>query len=335
MSRQSTASLALIALAVGSFAIGTTEFIVMGLLPDVAADFRISIPAAGTMISAYALGVVAGAPLLALITASMPRKPLLLGTMALFVAGNALTAIAPTYGVAILSRVIVAFTHGAFFGVASVIAMRLVPVERQARAIALMFSGLMLVNVPGVPFGTLLGQAFGWRMAFWAVAAFGLAAALAVWIWVPQIEVDARPNLRQDLAVVCQRDVLLALLTTVLGFGGVFTVFTYIAPALEQVSGIAPHGVSSVLLLMGLGVTLGNSIGGWLADRALMPALTGILALLALALAAFAVALGSPVGAICIAVLWGAAGFATISPLQARVVLGLLVFSAISDGTKS
>jgi len=312
--------LPLLALAASAFAIGTTEFVIMGLLPDVAASLGVSIPSAGFLVTGYALGVVVGAPILTLLTNRWQRKHVLLALMGIFILGNLLCAVAPDYGLLMAARVVTSFAHGSFFGVGSVVAAGLVAKDKQASAIAMMFTGLTLANILGVPFGTLVGQALGWRATFWVVTGLGVIAAVAVALLVPAKHDAEAPSLGRELRVLARPEVWLALLTTVLGFGGVFTVFTYITPILEQVTGLSPHAVSAVLLLFGVGLTLGNTVGGKLADRALVPTLIGVLAALALILALFSVTSHSAIPAIVTIFVWGVAGFATVPPLQMRMV---------------
>jgi len=312
--------LPLLALAASAFAIGTTEFIIMGLLPDVAASLGVSIPSAGFLVTGYALGVVVGAPILTLLTTRWQRKHVLLALMGIFILGNLLCALAPDYWLLMAARVVTSFAHGSFFGVGSVVAAGLVAKDKQASAIAMMFTGLTLANILGVPFGTLVGQAFGWRAGFWVVTGLGVIAAIAIAFLVPAKHDAEAPSLSRELRVLARPQVWLALLTTVLGFGGVFTVFTYITPILEQVTGLQPHAVSAVLLLFGVGLTLGNTVGGKLADRALMPTLIGVLAALALILALFSVTSHQAIPAIATIFVWGVAGFATVPPLQMRMV---------------
>lgn len=312
--------LALLALSVAAFAIGTTEFVIMGLLPEVATDLHVSIPSAGLLVSGYALGVAAGAPLLAALTARMERRNALLLLLGLFILGNALCAVAPNYGVLMVARVVAAFCHGSFFGIGAVVASHVVPHGQAARAIALMFTGLTLANVLGVPFGTFLGQWAGWRSTFMAVTGLGLVAAIAVWRLVPALPDLPSPNMRRELGVLRQPQVLLALLMTVLGFGGVFTVFTYIAPILQQVAHVSVGATGWVLILFGVGTTIGNMLGGRLADWRLMPSLTGVLIALSLIMLAFAWTMHNTIAAVVTVFVWGIAAFATVPPLQMRVV---------------
>jgi DHA1 family inner membrane transport protein len=316
----SSSRLALLALSVAAFAIGTTEFVIMGLLPEVATDLHVSIPSAGLLVSGYALGVAAGAPLLAALTARMERRNALLLLLGLFILGNALCAVAPNYGVLMVARVVAAFCHGSFFGIGAVVASHVVPRGQAARAIALMFTGLTLANVLGVPFGTFLGQWAGWRSTFMAVTGLGLIAAIAVWRLVPALPDLPSPNMKRELGVLRQPQVLLALLMTVLGFGGVFTVFTYIAPILQQVAHVSVGATGWVLILFGVGTTIGNMLGGRLADWRLMPSLVGVLIALSLIMLAFAWTMHNTIAAVVTVFVWGIAAFATVPPLQMRVV---------------
>ena len=310
----------LLALAISAFAIGTTEFVIMGLLPEVARDLSVSIPSAGLLVSGYALGVAVGAPLLAVITSKMPRKLALQLLMGVFIVGNVLCAVASGYSVLMIARVVTSFAHGSFFGIGAVVAASLVPQEKRASAIALMFTGLTLANVLGVPLGTFIGQEFGWRMAFWVVAALGVASLAGIAALVPNKHDTGPVGLMHEVRVLKDPQVWMALAMTVVGFGGVFVVFTYIAPILEQVSGFSPRGVTLILVLFGTGLTLGNTMGGKLADRALMPSLMGILLALAVVMAVFTRTSHSQVAAAVTIFVWGIAAFATVPPLQMRVV---------------
>ncbi|MGW0517425.1 MFS transporter [Crossiella sp. NPDC003009] len=312
--------IALLALAISAFAIGTTEFVIMGLLPEVAADFGVSIPAAGLLISGYALGVVVGGPLLTALGGRLPRKTILVSLMVLFIAGNLVSALAETYGLLMTGRVVAALAHGAFFGVGSVVAADLVAPERRASAIAMMFTGLTMANVLGVPLGTALGQQLGWRSTFWAVTALGVLGLIGVIALVPRTKAAPGGGLRQELAVFRIPQVWLALAMTALGFGGVFASFTYIAPMMTQVAGFAPGTVTWLLVLFGVGLFAGNLLGGRAADRALMPSLYLILAVLAAVLFTFTFTAHSQLGSVLTIALFGIAGFATVAPLQMRVL---------------
>jgi DHA1 family inner membrane transport protein len=313
--------LALYALAAGAFGIGVTEFVIMGLLLEVSADLGVSISAAGLLISGYALGVVAGAPLLGILTARLPRKALLIGLMVVFTLGNAACALAPGYWTLMAARVLTAFAHASFFGVGSVVATGVVAADKKASAIAIMFTGLTLANILGVPFGTWLGQAFGWRATFWAVTLIGMiAVAVIAWL-VPRDEpTEKNGDLRGDLAVFARPQVLLGLLTTVLGWVGVFAAFTYIAPILTQITGFSDAAVSPILLVFGAGFVAGNLIGGRLADRRLVPTVLGSLLVLAAVLMAMTFAIHDRIAAVLFVGLLGAAALATAAPLQMWVL---------------
>ncbi|MEV7628760.1 MFS transporter [Actinoplanes sp. NPDC089786] len=311
---------ALLALAISAFGIGTTEFVIMGLLPEVSADLDISIPVAGTLVSGYALGVVVGAPILALAATRVNRRRALVGLMLLFVAGNLLSAVAPTYAVLMSGRIVAALCHGAFFGIGSVLAADLVAVERRASAIALMFSGLTLANVLGVPFGTALGQHFGWRSTFWAVTVLGLMSLAGLLAFVPAEAVRARETVRSQLVPLRRLDVWLALATTVLGFGGLFASFTYVAPMMTDVAGFSAGAVTWLLVLFGAGLCAGNAIGGRFADRSPATTLVVLLLLLTAVLTVFRFTAAGPAGAAITLFLLGVIGFATVPGLQMRVI---------------
>lgn len=312
--------LPLLALAMASFGIGTTEFVIMGLLPEVAADLSVSIPAAGLLVTGYALGVVVGAPIVAIITNALPRKATLIGLASVFVVGNFLCAVAPDYWFLMAARVVTAFCHGAFFGIGAVVAANLVPPNQRASAIALMFAGLTLANVLGVPLGTALGQAFGWRSTFWAVVIIGIAAVSAIAIWLPRDIPHSAGNIIREFAVLKRPQVLLTMMMSVLASASLFSVFTYIAPLLRDVTGLAPHAVTYVLLLFGVGITIGNLLGGRLADWRLMPALMASFVGLAAVLVAFVFAGHSAALTAATIFVWGIMVFAVVPPIQMRVV---------------
>ncbi len=313
--------LALYALTVGAFGIGVTEFIIMGLLMQVSADLGVSIPTAGLLMTGYALGVFVGAPILTLATRRLPKKTTLLVLMAIFTLGNILAAIAPTYGILMGARLVTALAHGTFFGVGSLVAVSLVAPERKASAISIMFTGLTIATLLGVPFGAWLGLAFGWRMAFWAVAGVGALAFVVLAVLVPSAKETAEPApLREEFAVLARPQVQLGLAMTVLGFGGVFAVFTYIQPILTELAGFSQAAVSPILLVFGAGLVAGNLLGGRWADKSLNTALAGTLIALTVVMLASAFAFHSQVGAVIAAFLLGAAAFATVAPLQMRVL---------------
>jgi DHA1 family inner membrane transport protein len=312
--------LALLALAMASFGIGTTEFVIMGLLPNVASDLGVSIPKAGLLVSGYALGVTFGAPILAVATARLDRRRALLLLIAIFIVGNLLCAVAPSYGLLMGARIAAAFCHGAFFGLGSVVAAQVVPAEKRAQAIALMFTGLTLANVLGVPFGTALGQALGWRATFWAVVAIGVAAAAALYAWLPRDLPASRASLLQEARSLGSTQVLLAMLISVLASASLFSVFTYIAPILEKVTHESPHQVTWALVVFGTGLTLGNLAGGKLGDWKLMPSVIAIFVLLIGVLCVFTVTDRAAWLALPTLFVWGSLTFALVSPLQMRVM---------------
>ena len=309
----------LLALAVSAFGIGTSEFIIMGLLPDLAHSFRVSIPKTGILVSGYALSVTLGSPLVALALSRMDRKRALLILMGMFVAGNALCALAPTFLLLLFARILTALCHGAFFGIGSIVAFHLVPRSERAQAITLMFSGLTLANVLGVPAGTALGQAFGWRFAFWALVPIGLIAGLGLFRMVPH-QAAEKLELRHEFHAALRPQVQLVLALSTLSSVSLFCVFTYIAPILEQVTHFSPAAVTRVLVVFGVGITLGNLLGGRLADWKQMPVLlVGFMLLIVIFLAMPFFEL-SVVPAVIIVFVWGCIHFATGSPLQARIV---------------
>ncbi|MYW08198.1 MFS transporter [Streptomyces sp. SID2563] len=312
--------LALLALAIGAFGIGTTEFVVMGLLPEVAADFQVSIPAAGFLATGYALGVVLGAPLMTALGTKVSRKRMLMILMGLFIVGNVITAAAPVFEVMVVGRVIASLAHGAFFGIGAVVAADLVAPQKKAGAIALMFTGLTVANVVGVPVGTYVGQHAGWRVTFFLVAALGVLGLFGVARLVPEQPRAEGVRLRQEVAAFRNVQVLLAMAMTVLGFGGVFAAITYITPMMTETAGYSASAVTWLLVLFGLGMVGGNLIGGRYADRRPTLMLSVSLGGLALVLALFTLTAHNKVAAAVTLVLIGAFGFATVPPLQKRVL---------------
>ncbi|MER6493592.1 MFS transporter [Streptomyces griseorubiginosus] len=313
--------LALLALAVGAFGLGTTEFVMMGLLPDVADDLGISIPTAGHLVSAYALGVVIGAPLLAAVTARMSRRKVLIGLMGLFVVGNAASAFAPGEYALLAARFVSGLPHGAFFGVGAVVATGLVAPERKARSVSLMFLGLTLANIAGVPVATLMGQHLGWRATFLGVSAIGLAAIASLALLIPHDHTHApRVGLRGEVAALRSLPVWLALGTTVAGFGALFAAYSYITPMLTDAAGYADSSVTVLLALFGVGATAGNLLGGRLADHSLRGTLFGGLTSLVVVLALFPALMSTQWSAALAVVLLGTAAFVTGSPLQLMVM---------------
>jgi len=312
--------LALLALAISAFGIGTTEFVMMGLLPNVAADLGTSVPTAGYLVSAYAIGVVLGAPLLTALGARVPRKRMLLLLMAVFTAGNLASALAPGYGTLLAGRVLAGLPHGAFFGVGAVVAARLVSEERRARAVATMFLGLTVANIVGVPAGTALGQALGWRATFLVVALIGTTAMAALAVLVPRIPREEQRGVGRELRALAAPQVLLGLLTAVFGFAGVFAVYSYLASVMTNVTGLAESSTTYVLALFGIGMTLGALLAGPLTDRALRPTLYGALGALAAVLLAFHAVADVRWAALTLVVVLGAVGFMTTTPLQMLVM---------------
>ncbi|QKS88463.1 MFS transporter [Curtobacterium flaccumfaciens] len=310
----------LIALALGGFGIGLTEFVITGLLPEVAADYGVTETTAGWLVTGYALAVIVGALGLTAATTRLPRKPVLLGLLVLFIVGNTLSAIAPTYGAMMTGRVIAALCHGAFFGIGSVVAANMVERSKRASAVALMFTGLTASNVLGVPFGTFLGQAAGWRATFWAIAAIGVVALIGVLVLVPAVRSTEVPSLARELSAFRSGQVWLSLGMTVLGYGGMFGAFTYIAYTLTSVSGFPSSAVPWLLIVFGIGLFVGNFAGGKLAARSIDRTLLVVLVVLTVVLAAFALVATSPVLTVIALVLMGAFGFATVPALQTRVM---------------
>lgn len=312
--------LALLALAIGAFGIGTTEFVIMGLLPEIAGDYGASIPTAGLLVTGYAIGVVIGAPLMTVLGTRIGRKTMLMLLMGLFVAGNLLSAAAPSMGVMLAGRLVASLAHGAFFGIGSVVAADLVAPDKKAGAIATMFTGLTVANIVGVPLGTFVGQAVGWRATFVGVAALGVVGLLGIVKLVPALPRPEGAHLRGELTAFRNPQVLLAMAMTVLGFGGVFAAITYIAPMMTRVAGYSDGAVTWLLVLFGIGMFLGNLLGGRFADRRLMPMLYASLGGLAVVLGLFTLTAHDKILAAVTILLIGALGFATVPPLQKRVL---------------
>jgi MFS transporter, DHA1 family, inner membrane transport protein len=313
-------SAVLFALAAGAFAIGTTEFTPMGLLPVIASGVHVDIPAAGMLVSAYAIGVMVGAPVMTLLFSRFGRRAALMSLMLIFTAGNLLSAVAPDYTTLLLSRLVTSLNHGAFFGIGAVVAASVVPKDKQASAIAAMFMGLTIANIGGVPAATWLGQQLGWRLAFGGTAVLGLLTIAALWLTLPKGEAGTRPDVRRELGVLVRRDVLMAMGTTVLGSSAMFALYTYIAPILADITHAGPGFIAFALVLIGVGFTLGNSLGGKLADWSLEGATKLILAALALVMLVLPLALVTNIGAAIALVVWGAASFGLVPPVQMRVM---------------
>ena len=311
---------ALLALALSAFAIGTTEFVIMGLLPEVAGDLQVTIPSAGWLISGYALGVAIGAPVMALLTAKLPRKKTLILLMSIFIIGNILCALAYSYNLLMLARVVTALCHGAFFGIGAVVAASLVAPGRQASAVALMFTGLTLANVLGVPLGTWFGQLFGWRATFWGVAIIGVLAFVALIVSLPTHKEEKPVHLASEVSALANGKLWLSLLMTVCFAAAMFALFSYIAPLLLQVTGISNRGVSWTLFLIGAGLTVGNILGGKLADWKVSFSLMLSFALIALFSLLFSWTSHGFWLAEVTLFLWAMATFATVPGLQINVV---------------
>ncbi|MFN9472892.1 MFS transporter [Acidovorax sp.] len=314
--------IALLALTLSAFAIGTTEFVIVGLLPTVAADLSISIPSAGLLVSLYALGVAVGAPVLTALTGKLPRKALLLSLMALFTAGNLLAWQAPSYESLVAARILTGLAHGVFFSIGSTIATSLVPKEKAASAIAIMFTGLTVALVTGVPLGTFIGQHFGWRETFLAVSALGVIAFIGSALFVPRNIAHTPPaSLLQQARVLAEPRLLLVYAKTAIGYGGSFIPFTFLAPILTDISGFSAGAVGWVMLVYGVSVAVGNLWGGRLADRlGPIPALRIVFALLAAVLLLLQFTAPHPWLALATVLLWGAVAFGNVPGLQVYVV---------------
>ncbi|MCF8987056.1 MFS transporter [Pseudomonas syringae] len=312
--------LSLLILALSAFAIGTTEFVIMGLLPDVAADLGVSIPGAGWLVTGYALGVAVGAPFMAMATAKLPRKAALVTLMGIFIIGNLLCALASDYNVLMFARVVTALCHGAFFGIGSVVAAGLVPANRRASAVALMFTGLTLANVLGVPLGTALGQYAGWRSTFWAVTVIGVIALIGLIRFLPTNRNEEKLDMRAELGALRGAGIWLSLTMTALFSASMFTLFTYIAPLLGEVTGVSPNGVTWTLLLIGLGLTAGNVIGGKMADRRLSSTLIGVFVSMAVISTVLSWTSTALIPTEITLFLWAVAAFAAVPALQINVV---------------
>jgi DHA1 family inner membrane transport protein len=315
----------LIALSVGAFGIGVTEFAPMGLLPVIANDLGVSIPSAGLLISAYALGVMIGAPLMTLTTGRVPRRALLIGLAGIFTAGNLLAAVSDSYGMLLAARILTSFNHGAFFGVGSIVAAGLVPPQRQAGAVAAMFMGLTIANVVGVPLASWAGEHLGWRAAFWGIAVLGVATMAALRLTLPPLPAPKNAKAMAELRALTRGAVLGALALTVIASSAMFTVFTYIAPILQEATQASSAFVTAMLFTYGVGLTIGNWLGGRFADRSVDRTLIVTLASLSAVLVGFAILMGHAAASAVLILLWGIASFALVPPLQVRVM------SAASD----
>ncbi|GGJ87686.1 MFS transporter [Pseudomonas matsuisoli] len=310
----------LVALSIGAFGIGVTEFAPMGMLPGIAADLDVSIPTAGLLVSAYAFGVLIGAPLMTLATTRVPRRHLLVGLMAIFTLGNLLSALAADYATLLMARVVTSLNHGAFFGIGSVVAASVVPPDKRAGAVAAMFMGLTIATIGGVPLATWFGETFGWRTAFWGITVLGAMAMASLWWALPDIAAPKGDGMMAEIRVLGRGPVLAALALTVVGSSAMFTVFTYIAPILREATGASTTFVTAMLVLFGVGLTLGNIWGGKGADRSVDRTLVVSLGVLIAVLIAFAFLMRWPLSAAIAILIWGAASFALVPPLQTRVM---------------
>lgn len=310
----------LLALAVGAFAIGTTEFSPMGFLPEIARDLEISIPRAGMLISAYALGVMLGAPLMTLWLSRYSKRKSLILLMAIFTIGNILATLAPNYLGLMGARIITSLNHGAFFGIGSVVAASVVAKDKQASAVAMMFMGLTIANIGGVPLATWIGQHIGWRMAFLGISLLGVLTMFSLWKALPEGQSSQKPDVRQELQVLTRLPVVLALLTTVMSAGAMFALYTYIAPSLQSFTQASPALITLMLVLIGVGFSIGNHLGGKFADLSLNKTLIGFLILLMLMMLLFPILASTALGAGLALIIWGAAAFAVVPPLQMRVM---------------
>lgn len=311
---------ALLALAVGAFGIGTTEFSPMGLLPVIAQGVDVSIPTAGLLISAYAVGVLVGAPFMTLAFSRFGKRTALMLLMTIFTVGNLMSAMAPGYFTLLAARLVTSLNHGAFFGLGAVVAASVVPKEKQASAVAAMFMGLTIANIGGVPAATWVGQQIGWRMAFAGTAVIGLAAIAALWFALPKGERGKMPDVKRELRVLTRPAVLLSMATTVMGSGAMFALYTYVAPTLETLTGASGSFVTLALALIGVGFTIGNWLGGRLADWSLDGATKIFLGALAAIMFVLPLLFASHAGAAIGLLIWGGAAFAIVPPVQMRVM---------------
>lgn len=310
----------LLALAIGAFAIGTTEFSPMGFLPEIAEDLSVSIPQAGLLISAYAIGVMIGAPAMTLWLARFSKRTALMLLMTIFTLGNLLATVAPDYLGLMAARLVTSLNHGAFFGLGSVVAASVVPKDKQASAVAMMFMGLTIANIGGVPLATWVGQNIGWRMSFAAISILGLMTIFALFKALPKDKQRVKPNVKQELKVLTRLPVILALLTTVMSSGAMFALYTYIAPSLKIFTHATPELITLMLVLIGIGFSIGNHLGGKFADISLDKTLIGFLVLLMLMMFLFPLLATTSIGAAITLVIWGIAAFAVVPPLQMRVM---------------
>ncbi|MFK4358426.1 DHA1 family inner membrane transport protein [Rhodococcus sp. 27YEA6] len=311
---------AMLALALGGFGIGTTEFVAMGLLPEMATGLGVSEPIAGHVISAYALGVVVGAPLIAALTARVPRRTLLIALMVAFTVGNAASVFAPSYTTLMMARFVAGLPHGAYFGVAALVAAHLAEPGKRAKAVAMVMMGLSVANVIGVPVAAWIGQALGWRSAFALVAVIGVATVASLFVWIPRLDGMPVTNPITELGALGRVQVWMTLIVGMVGFGGMFAVYTYISTTLTDVSGLGASFIPLALMLYGLGMVAGNFVGGYLADRALMKGLFLSMGSLVVILAVFVIAVRNPYTALIFVFLIGLAGSSMVPGLQTRLM---------------
>lgn len=311
---------ALLSLSVGAFAIGATEFSPMGMLPEIAGSLAVSIPTAGMLVVVYALGVMLGAPIMTLLLIKRSPKAALIFLMSIFTLGNILSALSPNYEMLLIARFITSLNHGAFFGIGAMVATRVVAKGKEAGAIAGMFMGLTIANIGGVPAITRLSQLLGWRESFFMISILGLVTMVALLRALPRNMQGQELNLRRELQVLIRPAVLLAMLCTVLGASAMFTFYTYISPSLMFISGVPEAQISIMLVLVGLGFTLGNYLGGVWANRSVSRTLYGLFTLLALTMVLFPMVASDSVTAGVMLVVWGLASFGIVPPLQVKVM---------------
>jgi len=308
--------LPLVSLTLCTFSIATSELMLVGLLPELSASLDVSIPEAGLLVTGYALGVIMFAPVVALITNGLPRRPMVLGLMAAFAAGNVVCALAPSYTVLLVARFMTALSHAALFGSAAVMAADIVPADKRARAVAIVFSGATIATIAGVPLGAAAGSAFGWQAAFWMVATLGVVSLVAIVFWLPADLPVHRADFRAEFRTLRNRQVIFALVVTALVWASLFTVFTFIAPILQDVAGATEHTVVLFLFIFGIGMTIGNFIGGRLADWRLLPSIVGMIAAVAVLLAVIAIVMADIYLAVCALIVWGFFVFALVPAMQ-------------------
>lgn len=310
----------LLALAIGAFAIGTTEFSPMGFLPEIASDLSISIPQAGLLISAYAIGVMIAAPVMTLLLNRYSKRTALILLMSIFTVGNIYATFAPDFLSLMAARILTSLNHGAFFGIGSVVAASVVPKDKQASAVATMFMGLTIANIGGVPLATWIGQNIGWRISFTAISLLGVLTMFSVWKAIPEGKNTEKTDILSELKVLGRKPVLLALLTTVMSAGAMFTLYTYIAPSLKTFTHASPLLITLMLVLIGIGFSVGNHLGGKFADLSVNKTLIGFLLMLTAMMLLFPLLATTATGAAIALILWGTAAFAVVPPLQIRVM---------------